>query len=77
MSSMRRLDMEKLRTRRIIVTATITVFTIAVLLLRETSAAVSATPPGAAPSYQAAENQSPSDPAQAERMPAGQTSQEQ
>jgi hypothetical protein len=71
MSSTRRLEMEKLRTRRIIVTATITVFTIAVLLLKETSAAVSATPPGATPSYQAADK-----PAEAQQMPAGQTAQE-
>ncbi len=76
MSSTRRLEMEKLRTRRIIATATITVFTIAVLLLKETSAAVSATPPGAAASYQAADNQLSSDPAGAEQMPAGQTPQE-
>jgi hypothetical protein len=71
MSSMRTLDTEKLRTRRIVATATLTVFTIAVLLLSETSAAVSATPPGAAPSYQA--GRFTRDPAQAEQMPAGQS----
>ena len=59
MSSMRRLDTEKLRTRRIIATATLTVFMIVFLLLRETSAA-----------------QFPSDPVQAEQMPAGQTPRE-
>jgi hypothetical protein len=72
MSSMRRLETEKLRTRRIIATAALTVFTIAVLLLKETSAASGATPPGARPSYQAADQRFPSEPAEAEEMPAGQ-----
>jgi hypothetical protein len=63
MSSMTRFDTEKLRTRRIIATAMLTVFTIAVLLLSETSAAVSATPHGARASYPAA---------MAEDIPAGQ-----
>jgi hypothetical protein len=65
MSSMTRLDTEKLRTRRIIATATLTVFMIAFLLLTETSAAVSGTPPEAQASYRAAE---------AEQIPAGQAS---
>jgi len=76
MSSLTRLDTEKLRTRRIIATATLTVFMILFLLLRETSAAVNATPPGAAPSIQAAEQRFPSDPAEAEQLPAGQTPRE-
>jgi hypothetical protein len=76
MSSLTRLDTEKLRTRRIIATATLTVFMIAFLLLRETSAAVNATAPGAAPSIQAAEQRFPSDPAEAEQLPAGQAPRE-
>jgi hypothetical protein len=65
MSSTSRLDMDKLRTRRIVVTATLTVFTIAFLLLRESSAAVGATPPVAGASVEAAEMQFPPDTAQA------------
>ena len=72
MSSTRRLDADKLRTRRIIATATLTVFMIAFLLLRETSAAVGATPAGAWPSSQAADKRFRSDPAGAEQIPAGQ-----
>jgi hypothetical protein len=69
MSSVRRLDTQKLRTVRIIATATITA-TIAFLLLSialsgywlaYTSAVISAAPPAARPSYQAADEQVPSD----------------
>jgi len=44
MSSVRRLDPEKLRTRRIIATASLTVVAIAFLLLSDASAPVSAAP---------------------------------
>jgi hypothetical protein len=61
MSSVRRLDREKLRARRIIATATLTAVTVAFLLLKDTSAQVSNTPLAAEPSYQAADKV-PSDP---------------
>jgi len=54
MSSVRRLDMDKLRGRRIIATALLTAVTVAFLLLKDTSAQGSATQPAAQPSYQAA-----------------------
>jgi len=72
MSSVRRLDREKLRARWIIAAVTLTVATVAFLLLRDRSAQVHATPPAAGPSYQAAGKQVPSDPAEAEETPADQ-----
>jgi hypothetical protein len=65
MSSVRRLDGEKLRTRRIIVTAMLTVVTVAFLLLTDTSAPVSAAPAAQGPSVQAAGMEVPADPAEA------------
>jgi hypothetical protein len=73
MSPVRTLDVEKLRGRRIIAAATLAAVTVAFLLLRGRSAPVSATPPAAGPSYQAADTQVPSDPAEAEQTPPAQT----
>jgi hypothetical protein len=63
MSSLRTLDNQKLRTRRIIATATITVVTIALLVLSDTSSAT------ADPSYQGAVEQVPSEPPAAYQNP--------
>jgi hypothetical protein len=76
MSSVRKLDKEKLRTRKIIATATLTVFTIAFLLLKGTSAQDSATLLAAESSVQTADKQIPSDPAEPGQTPAGQASRE-
>src|SRR4051812_41272513 len=73
MSSVRRLDMETLRAPRIIATATLTAVTVAFLLLSGRSNRVSVTPPAAGPSYQAADEQVPSDPPEAEQTAAVQT----
>ena len=75
MSSVRRPDMEKLWTL-VAVAMVLASVTIAVLLLGDTSAPVSATPPAAGPSYQAADNQVPPEPAEAEQTPADQTPRE-
>jgi len=68
MSSVRRLDDEKLRTRRVIATAALTIVAIAFLLLSDASADAfdpgSATPPVAGSSYQAADEQVPPAPVQ-------------
>jgi hypothetical protein len=61
MSSVRRLDPEKLRTRRIVATASLTVVTIAFLLLSDASAPVTAAPAAEASST-----------AEARQTPAGQ-----
>jgi hypothetical protein len=69
MSSVRRLEEGKLRTRRIVVTAMLTIVTAAFLLLTDTSVPVGAAPPAQGPSVQAADEQVPSDPAEAEETP--------
>jgi len=66
-------EKKKLRARSIIVMATLTVVTVALLLLSTRSAPVSATPPAAGPSHQAADTQVPSDPPEAEETSAVQT----
>ena len=72
MSSVKRPDAEKLRTRRIIATATLTVAAIVLLVLSDASAPVRATPPAEGPSVEAVETQVPSDPAEAKAAPADQ-----
>jgi hypothetical protein len=73
MSSVRRLDTEKLRTRRIIATAALTVVAITFLLLSDASAPASAAQVSAMPAAAGSSNQeAPSDPAEAEQTPAGQ-----
>jgi hypothetical protein len=62
MCSVRRLDTQKLRARRIIATATLTGVTVAFLLLKDTSAQASNTLPAAEPSHRTAEKQVRSDP---------------
>jgi hypothetical protein len=62
MSSVSRLDTEKLRARRIIATATLTAVTVGFLLLKDTSAQASNTLPAAEPSHRTAEKQVRSDP---------------
>src|SRR4051812_47934594 len=74
MSSMTRLDAQKLRTRKIIATAALTVVTIALLVLSDTSASASAAPPAAEPSYQVAGEQVRSGRAEAARPAGGQIS---
>jgi hypothetical protein len=64
MSSVRRLDTQKLRARRIIATASLTTVAVAFLLLSGRSAPGSSTP-AAEPSSQAADQQVPSDPPEA------------
>src|SRR5256885_3076474 len=64
---------KKLRARRIIATATLTAAAVAFLLLSTRSATVSATPPAAAPSNQAADKQVPSDSPEAEETSPVQT----
>src|SRR3954462_2641716 len=73
MSSVRRLDLETPRAPRIIATAILTAVTVGFLLLSGRSARVSAPPPAAGASYQAAERQVPSDPPEAEETAAVQT----
>ena len=75
MSFVRRLDMGKLWAP-IIAVAILTSVTIAFLLVRDTSAPVSATPPAAEPSYQVADKQVPSDPGKAEQAAADQATRE-
>jgi hypothetical protein len=72
MPSMTRLDTEKLRFRRIVATAAITVVAIAFLLLSETFGLVGATPPAAEPSDQAADEQVPRDRREADQTGADQ-----
>jgi hypothetical protein len=76
MSSLKTLDAEKLRARRIVATATLTAFAIAVLLVSVRSAPVGATPHAAAPSTAVADKQVPSDPPEAEQTVAGQAPRE-
>jgi hypothetical protein len=57
----RRLDNEKLRTRRIIATALLTVVAIALLVLSDASTPASAMPETAQASYQAAGTEVPSE----------------
>ena len=64
---------KKLRARRIVVTATLTAVAVAFLLLSTRSATVSATPPAAGPSHQAADKQVPSDLPEAEETSPVQT----
>jgi hypothetical protein len=63
MSFVRRVDIEKLGAPIVAVVFILTFLTIAFQLLRETSAPLSAAPPAAGPSYQAAVDQVPSEPA--------------
>ena len=72
MSFVRRLDMKKLSPLIVAVVLVLASGTIAFLLIGDTSAPVSATPL----SYQAADMQVPSDPAQAEQAPADRTPRE-
>jgi hypothetical protein len=69
MSSMTTLDTEKLRFRRIVATATITVVALAFLLLSAPFALVSAMPSAAGASRQAADEQVPPAPGEAEQAP--------
>ena len=62
MASANTFEEEKLRTRRIIVTALLTVVTVTFLLLTETPAQAGGAPPAEGPSVQAAATQPPSDP---------------
>jgi hypothetical protein len=70
MSSVRKLDTDKLRARRIIATATFTAVTVAFLLVIVRSAPVSARPPAPRPSNEAADKQVPSNPREAEQTTA-------
>ena len=70
MSPVSRLNDDQLRTRRIIATAALTAVAVGLLLLFGASARVSATPPAARPSYQAADEQVRPDPAEAEQTEA-------
>ena len=70
MASMGQLDEEKRRARRIIATAALTAVAVALLVLSGGSGRVGATPPAAGPSYQAADQQAPSDAAEAEETAA-------
>jgi hypothetical protein len=70
MSSLTRLDTEKLRTRRIIATAALTVVAITFLLLSDASAPASAAPVDRRPPAAGFSNQEvPSAPAEAEHAP--------
>jgi hypothetical protein len=71
MSSVTRLDTEKLRTRRIIATAALTVVAITFLLLSDASAPARAASIDARPPVAGSSNEEvPSDPAEAEQTPA-------
>ncbi len=81
MSFVRRLDIKKPDIKKpsaliVAVVMVLTSGTIAFLLIGDTFAPVSAPPPAAGPSYQAADKQVPSDPAEAEQTPADQTPRE-
>jgi hypothetical protein len=67
MSSLERVDMDTLRTRRIVATASLTAVTVAFLLLSYRSTAVSATAHIAAPSLEARATQVAPDPGEAEQ----------
>ena len=70
MSSVTNVDNKKLRFRRIVATAALTVIAAAFLLLINTSGPVRAMPPAAAPSYQTADKQVPAAPPEVEQTPA-------
>src|SRR5712671_5869974 len=70
MSSVKRVDTEKLRARRIMATAMFTAVTVAFLLFSVRFAPVSATPPALGPSNGAARKQLPPDPREAEQATA-------
>jgi hypothetical protein len=73
MPSVRTLEVQKLRGRRIVAAATLTAVAVAFLLLSyKRSAAISPTLPAAAPSHQAADELPPA-PAEVEQTPAVQT----
>src|SRR4051812_45966201 len=76
MSSVKRLDTDKLRARKIVATASLTAVAVAFLLLSTRNAPVRATPTAARPSHQASDKQVPSDPAEAEEAAALQTAME-